>query len=228
MLRGQGICHELLAPKLAVVDDRIVLTSSKENVLGRRSDVSTSSVAPFPPLYERLSGYRTHFKAVRAEAFEPTLHVTFDPALEPARAASLLSAAAQAGYARMRIAAGSGDVALEWWVPRSEREPARAALCVEPAGAGFTIRLDPAPPDVSPIASGSLDALAADLGALCQGRAPCAEVLAIAERDGATFGELARMTAAALGAAPFKAQRPRVLFVTKAPGEGKLAKRPCG
>jgi hypothetical protein len=231
MLRGQGICRELLWPKLVVVDSRVVLTASRENVLAQRSDVPANSVTIFAPLDDRLSTYRTHFKSVRADPFEPTLYVTLDPTLEPVKATTLLATAAHAGYSHSRITTAGVELEVDWWLPPPPSDAtARPSLCIEPREKGFTLRV---PPEGAPAESSGLETLGADIASACAGRAPCADVIGIGERDGATFGDLARVAAAALGSAAFKGQHPRLVFVTRAPvdastpASARLAKRPC-
>ncbi len=221
MLRGQGICRELLTPKLDVVDDRIVLTASRENVLAKRSDVPASTATIFAPLDERLSGYRTHFKAVRADPFDAKLYVTFDAGLEPVRAITLLATAAHAGYTRSKVHAGNVEVDLDWWLPPPEEG---SVLCVDPRGErGFTLRFEPAQgPEIE---SASVETLAADVGRACAGRAPCASAIGIGERAGTTFPDMLRVAAAALG--QLKERTPRVVLVARAPADPFVMRRPC-
>jgi hypothetical protein len=228
MLRGQAICRELLSPRLSVVDERVILSASKENVLAQRSDVPASAVKVFAPLHDRLTSYRAHFKSVRADPFEPTLYVTLDPALEAVRATTLLATAAHAGYPRSRVYTKDLDLDVDWWLPAPEGQAERTVLCIHPRGdKGFALRFDGGATRI--VESSSVDALGADVAVACAGRAPCADAIGVGERDGAAFGDVARVAAAALGSAPFKGGRPRLILLTKAPIEGspRFAKRPC-
>lgn len=228
MLRGQGICRELLTPRLSVVDDRVVVTASRENVVASRADIPADAVKDFAPLRERLSGYRTHFKAVRADPFEPTLYASFDPALEAVKATTILATAAHAGYPRTRVSTKDVELDVDWWMPAPDGASEKSVLCIDAIGEkGFSLRLEGG--TAAPVESASLDALGADIASACTGRSPCADAIGIGLRDGAPVLDVARVAAKALASAPFAGQRPRLVFLGKLPVEGpaRFAKRPC-
>jgi hypothetical protein len=232
MLRGQGICRELLTPRLAVTDGRVVLSTSKDNVLAQRADVPLDKVTLFAPLFERLSGYRTHFKAVRADPFEPTLYVSFDPTLEPVKAATLLATAAYAGYPRSRLYTKNLELDIDWWMPPTREEERPSILCVEPRGdRGFAVRRDD--PQAASAVAASIDTLGAEVASACSGHPGCADAVAIADFEGATVDGLARVALAVFASPPFAGRRPRLVFLSKVPVDpstsagARFARRPC-
>jgi hypothetical protein len=225
VLRGQGTCLELAYPKIALTDARLVLTATKENVLARRDDIPVAEVKRIAPLDERLRGYREHFKQVRAaDPFEPTLYVTLDPALEPAKAASVLATAAYAGYRRSRVYVGDIDLTLDWWVPPAEERGDQVALCVDVRSAGrfglrFQGRLIPAR-EVA-----SLEALGTEIAAACADVPRCASVVGIEEGEGATVLAFARVAKVVLEAHPLVDQKPSFMIATRAPMAGGWTRR---
>ena len=115
MHRGQAICRELVTPQLEVRDRVITVTGSKPSVLGVASVLPRDTIVHYEPLATKLGGYREHFKMVRAEAYEPTLHATFAADVEATVAASLLTTAAEINFTRMRLVVeGTAPVAVEW------------------------------------------------------------------------------------------------------------------
>lgn len=110
MLRGQGICLELGRPRLEVVDDRVVLSAVKDNVLGRRADIPVDG--RYEPLAVRLAMYREHFKAVRADPWDPTLSVVVAEDLEASRVVTLLATATAAGFPRIYLSGKGGTAEL--------------------------------------------------------------------------------------------------------------------
>ena len=109
--RAQTICKELQRPRIALVDDRLMLSATREVHVAARSELPQDG-ARFEPLFVRLERYKRHYKAIwPADAFEPFATVELDPALEAPRAMSVLEAVAAAGYGSMRIR--TGDVARD-------------------------------------------------------------------------------------------------------------------
>jgi hypothetical protein len=230
VLRGQGTCKELVTPKLSLVADRLTVTSTKEHVLGLRRELPTTELRRFDPLHERLKSYRDHFKIVRAaEPFQPMVYIDLDPALEPVRAATVLATAAFAGYPRFRIYTNDLVLDVDWWTsPTPDDRRAIAALCIEPRPEGrLQLRFDGSGAEGRHrrVAT-SLDALGAEIAAVCEGRSPCADLIAFLEPDGATFIDVAHLIQAAFGASPFAERKPPVVLVTRAPVGGLWATEP--
>jgi hypothetical protein len=239
MLRGQGICSELLSPKIALLDDRLTLTATKENVLARRGELPPAEITRLAILDERLRAYREHFKLVRsAETFDPTLSIDFDPALELAKAASVLTTAAYAGYPRSNVHVKELDLAVQWWVPPpSEAHAAVVALCIEPQPSGrHTLRFEGREAPAREAAS--LDALGGAIDAACASVVPCARIVGVGSVDGATMTEVARVAKAALSSRALAEQKPSFLFATTTPmasgwsrpgtsSDGIAVRRPC-
>lgn len=220
VLRGQGTCMELAYPRILLTDARLVVTATKENVLARRDELPPAEVRRIPSLDERLRGYREHYKQVRvAEPFEPTIYVTLDPALEPAKAASVLTTAAYAGYGRSRVYVKDLDLTLQWWVPPPDERGDRVALCIDSRPGGrFGLRFEGRAAPAREAAS--LEALAGEIASACADVPRCAGVVGIEEGEGATVGDVARLAKVVLEAPPIVDQRPSFMFATKAPMTG--------
>jgi hypothetical protein len=245
VLRGQGTCKELVSPKLVVTDDRVVLTAVKENVLTTRSTLPPNEMKRVDPLNVRLKSYSTHFKRVRAaEPFEPTIYMTLDPALEPARAASLLATASHAGYARSHLYVGDVDLDVEWWKPAPPPPPVvdvvgkkeEIALCIEPkpgsgGGSAFTLRFEETPkmgtrgtaittPSSTREAVATSD-LAKEIDKACPSK--CADVIGIGTPDGAKLVDIVNIIKAVRGAQAFASMiaMPPVVLATNAPLAGE-------
>jgi hypothetical protein len=229
VLRGQGICKELVTPTLNLTGESLVLSATRENVLAKRSDLPPKAIHRVDVLHDRLKIYKEHFRAVRAaEPFQPTLYATFDPALELPRAASILATAAYAGYGHMKVQAGAGElITVDWWVGPPERSrigagaPPPTALCVGGLGAtDYAVWLGQVSSPPKALTGGAErkgpPARVAELiEHLCEGRGgTCADVLVVEEDPGGqSFAVALEVVVAALAAKPFAVHKPPIVLM---------------
>lgn len=112
--RAQIVCKELQRPTIDAEGERLKLSATREVDVAARADVPPNA-ARFDPLYVRLDRYKRHYKQVwPADAFEAFAYVEVDPKLEGAKAKTLVSTVAAAGYPAMRLTAGDAKVDIVW------------------------------------------------------------------------------------------------------------------
>jgi hypothetical protein len=112
--RAQTLCKELQRPRVALVDERLVLSATREVTVAERSQVPNDGTS-FEPLFVRLDRYKRHYRTIwPADPFEPFATVELDPALEAPRAMSVLKAVSGSGFGAMRIRVSDAQVDVRW------------------------------------------------------------------------------------------------------------------
>jgi hypothetical protein len=129
--RAQIVCKELQRPTIDAKGERLMLSATRVVDVAARADVPADA-ARFDPLFVRLDRYKRHYTQVwPADAFEPFAYVEIDPALEGAKAKTLVATVAAAGYTSLRLTAGDAKVDIVWPACGAKVPEAPAATATE-------------------------------------------------------------------------------------------------
>lgn len=129
--RAQIVCKELQRPTIDAKGERLELSATRKVDVAARADIPPDAPR-FEPLFVRLDRYKRHYKQVwPADAFEPFAYIEVDPKLEGAKAKTLVSTVAAAGYWSLRLTAGGANVDIVWSSCGSKVPDAPAATAVD-------------------------------------------------------------------------------------------------
>jgi hypothetical protein len=210
---GKPVCPAYFPkPRIVATGADVVIEGAKKPFVSKRDETPANELRRNEPLFKRLKEIREYWKQLHpGQDFPGRADIAIDPTLETARAASITTTTAFAGYTNQGLQVGTVRLEASYFVPPppTEERKGRAIVVVDALATPMTIRFRSAfcvrrledktaatAADVAPI-----------VDAACAGKPACIDAAYFYAKPASSFGETASLIQTVLSKPSFAKAR---------------------